>query len=164
MESIVLTGYLGWCLWWFFRRKPAWGLDPDEIDRLAVIPLALFGIIELILQVITLATGNSQLALNRVFGPYWLAFWLGLLVIGMLPQLLWLGRIRRSRIFRIIHFALIVIYGLGMGCLSDLFAGANWKIESGWAWGQVLLTILLALGGYAAYVSAAAYFRSFRKA
>lgn len=36
------------------------------------------------------------LARNRLFGPYWLAYWLLILCNGLIPQLLWLRSVRRN--------------------------------------------------------------------
>jgi hypothetical protein len=48
--------------------------------------------------------------LNRLFGPYWFAYWFFVFIpYGLLPQLLWLKRLRRSIIA---SFIIIMIWGL----------------------------------------------------
>jgi hypothetical protein len=52
-----------------------------------------------------------QSLLNRMMGPYWLAYWMYIFFYGVFPQLLWLKKLKRNKILLAI-LALLLMFAL----------------------------------------------------
>ncbi|MCL4814076.1 MAG: polysulfide reductase NrfD [Vicinamibacteraceae bacterium] len=90
---------------------------------------------------------------NRMTGPYWWAFWALILCNGLVPQLLW---IRKVRYTPVILFAISIVVNIGMWLeryviivtsLHRDFLPSSWGMYSGtmWDWSFYLGTIGLFL-------------------
>ena len=68
----------------------------------------LVGIAQITITLLTGEETEKYAMLNRMFGPFWFAYWISFVAYGLLPQLLWMGRVKRSLGIRLLISILII--------------------------------------------------------
>jgi molybdopterin-containing oxidoreductase family membrane subunit len=99
--------------------------------------LAICGAIGLMLFVISIPAqiqdGGFALT-NRLFGPYWLAFWFSIIGSYILPQLFWVSRYRKS-----LAYSILVLVGINNESVMRLMYSLHRDyIPSSWVMKQDL--------------------------
>lgn len=105
----IFLGFILWTFVWAFRADkytPQSGTNKFDlfITRTVIglgilyIPVLIFNFIEFNAEDIKMNESLSE----RAFGKYWFGYWMHLVTFFGLPQLLWIPKIRLSKIIRII--------------------------------------------------------------
>ncbi|MDO7848067.1 hypothetical protein Q5H92_17005 [Hymenobacter sp. M29] len=107
----------------------------------------------------TRSEADSLFLLNRMAGPYWFFYWGSFFCKGVLPQLFWFGRLRRSP-----FVTTLVATGLMLDFCSFLFLNigrdylpSSWSMRPNYL---ALLTCALAYTGLLAAIAALRYWRT----
>jgi molybdopterin-containing oxidoreductase family membrane subunit len=121
----IFLGFIAWSLFWVFtKKKTLVGHKVEEIDDFVVRTVIVLGIIDITLVASNLIQFNKGFGINpsiqeRAFGDYWFGFWMYPITYFGLTQLLWIHKIRQSKVVRIIialwismviHFEKFVIF------------------------------------------------------
>jgi hypothetical protein len=118
----LISVYQGFFLYSFFALIYAIVVNKygrilfPRFDKAVVVVVRITGILFLLIiagQTIIALLGRDgtekYALLNRLFGPFWFAWWISFVVYGLLPQLLWMDKVRSSFGFRFLLSVLIVI-------------------------------------------------------
>ena len=109
--SYSLHGFILWsCIWVITKRYgPKDYFYLDQIDKVVVRVVAilvigymLHWIFEIFYAWYDGVSYESYVFTNRMFGPYWFAYWIMTFTSMLLPQIFWIEKVRASVSFRII--------------------------------------------------------------
>ena len=105
----IFLGFIIWTFIWVFRtNKNRTQPGTDKFDLLAVRTVMIFGVLQVLIVIFNFIEFNAEdIKMNeslseRAFGKYWFAYWMHLVTFFGLPQLLWIPKIRLSKIIRIV--------------------------------------------------------------
>jgi molybdopterin-containing oxidoreductase family membrane subunit len=128
-------------------------LQSDRFTLLEAINilLAICGAIGLMLFVISIPAQIQEdgfALINRMFGPYWLVFWLSIIGSYILPQLLWVSRYRKS-----VAYSILVLVGINSeNIITLLYSLHRDYIPSGWVMKQDMANPVIHFLIYAGFV------------
>ena len=100
----IFLGFTVWTVFWVLtKREQLFGHGIVKIDDVVVQTTMVWGILHFILIISELVEMNDESQLDRrAFGKYWFGFWMYPLTYFGLTQLLWIDRIRKSKVARVL--------------------------------------------------------------
>lgn len=116
LEIAIFQGFLFESIIWLFAQyftREQFRNTIDEIDLCSIFIIKWVGIVSLVtlsynMYEFYISESEHYNFYNRIFGPYWFAFW-RFPVFLFLVQLLWSSRLSQSKLFR---FVIIIILAL----------------------------------------------------
>ena len=92
---LVFVLFSIWTFVWVFGKSKL-----DNIDKIVTRIIIMFGLIHIILLIFYCFKIDGYS--NRMFGKYWYGFWIYPFTYFFLTQLLWVTKLRLSKIYRIL--------------------------------------------------------------
>jgi hypothetical protein len=133
----------------------------SETESIAVILVRWSGITYLILLVNTVIQNlleEEVSQINRMFGPYWLAFWIYPFAFFFLTQLLWVKKIEKNRVIKVFisTFILIALSFEGLIFLLTRFfrdyLPTSWSIYTSYLTGNTYWNLAIEIGIFFTFI------------
>jgi len=143
--------FFGFALWsillpllmLFFKNERANLIKGIDHTAVRIIRFAgIFFICELAISLLSLSDERSQVMTNRMFGPYWFAFWTFPVAYFFLTQLLWFKKIKDNTFLRIV-IAIVILFALYIEKFIILMASLQTPDSSGIAIGFTIQGIII---------------------